>query len=55
MRNLFRLLWRDQIGMTTVEYAMLLALVSVAAVVAWTTLGQRKGEMLSLVNSRLEQ
>ncbi len=55
MRYLFRLLWRDQIGMTTVEYAMLLALVSVAAVVAWTTLGQRKSEMLSLVNSRMEQ
>ena len=31
-------LWMDEEGLTTVEYALLLALVAIAA---WTTLGQR--------------
>lgn len=32
-------LWRDQEGLTTVEYALLLALVSIAALGAWSGLG----------------
>jgi Flp pilus assembly pilin Flp len=34
-------LWKDEAGMTTVEYALLLVLVATTAVVAWTMLGGR--------------
>lgn len=34
-------LWREEDGLTTVEYALLLALVAVAAITAWGTLGNR--------------
>jgi len=33
--------WKDEEGLTTVEYALLLALVAIAAIGAWTTLGTR--------------
>jgi Flp pilus assembly pilin Flp len=32
-------LWKDEEGLTTVEYALLLALVVVAGIVAWQGLG----------------
>ncbi len=32
-------LWTDEEGLTTVEYALLLALVVVAGITAWSTLG----------------
>lgn len=32
-------LWADEEGLTTVEYALLLALLVVAALVTWTTFG----------------
>ncbi len=35
-----RELWRDESGVTTVEYALLLALVALVALVAWGNLGQ---------------
>lgn len=38
--RLLRELWTDDTGLTTVEYAMLLALVGIAAIVAWQALGQ---------------
>ncbi|MEI6499834.1 MAG: Flp family type IVb pilin [Armatimonadota bacterium] len=38
---MFKLLWSDEEGLTTVEYALLLALVAIAAITAWTTLGTR--------------
>jgi len=31
--------WKDEEGLTTVEYALLLALIVVVAITAWTTLG----------------
>jgi len=31
--------WKDEDGLTTVEYALLLALVAVVAIAAWQTLG----------------
>ena len=36
---MFKMLWEDEEGLTTVEYALLLALVAIAAITAWTTLG----------------
>jgi pilus assembly protein Flp/PilA len=38
---MFKLLWSDEEGLTTVEYALLLALVAIAAITAWSTLGTR--------------
>jgi len=38
---MFKSLWNDEDGLTTVEYALLLALVAIAAIVAWTTLGTK--------------
>jgi len=55
MATILRRLWQDEAGMTTVEYALLLAVLTVASIIAWTTLGQRKSLMLSLVNSKLDQ
>ena len=34
-------LWDDEEGLTTVEYAILLVLVSISAFTAWTALGSR--------------
>lgn len=34
-------LWFDEEGLTSVEYALLLAMVAVAAIAAWTALGQQ--------------
>ncbi len=33
--------WKDEEGLTTVEYALLLALVAIAAIAAWKLLGER--------------
>ena len=38
---MFKQLWKNEEGMTTVEYALLLALVAITAITAWTTLGTR--------------
>lgn len=40
-----RELWKDEDGLTSVEYALLLALVAVAAIGAWTTLGGTVGNV----------
>lgn len=53
MMATLRELWTDQEGMTTVEYALLLALLTVASIVAWSTLGQRKTIMLEMVTERM--
>ncbi|MEN6546593.1 MAG: Flp family type IVb pilin, partial [Armatimonadia bacterium] len=37
--HMFRMLWQDEEGLTTVEYALLLALVAIAALGAWSQLG----------------
>ena len=39
MTALLKRLWRDEDGLTTVEYALLLVLIVVVAVTAWQTLG----------------
>jgi len=40
--------------LTTVEYALLLALLTLASVGAWTAVGNRKTQMLDMVNSALD-
>lgn len=39
-------LWKDEDGLTTVEYALLLALVVVAGITAWSTLGETVGNVV---------
>lgn len=39
--------WMDEEGLTTVEYALLLALVVVVAITAWSTLGSNVTNMAS--------
>jgi pilus assembly protein Flp/PilA len=40
-------LWKDEEGLTTVEYALLLALVVVAGITAWSTLGDTVGNAVN--------
>ena len=46
-------LWKDEEGLTTVEYALLLALVAIAAIAAWTTLGGRVSNTVTTATSSL--
>ena len=50
---MFKQLWKDEEGLTTVEYALLLALVAIAAIAAWTTLGQRTSHTVTVATSSL--
>ena len=46
-------LWRDEAGLTTVEYALILFLVAIAAVTTWATLGSRVNGLASPAASSL--
>jgi len=46
MRSSFAALWRREEGVATVEYALLLALVVAASVLAWQGLSDTIGNML---------
>ncbi len=46
-------LWKDEEGLTTVEYALLLALVAIAAIGAWTALGGRVNSTVESVNTHM--
>jgi pilus assembly protein Flp/PilA len=50
---MFKMLWKDEEGLTTVEYALLLALVAIAAITAWTTLGNRVSNTVTSVNGNM--
>jgi len=52
---MFKQLWKDEEGLTSVEYALLLALVAIAAIAAWTTLGQRTSTTVSPATSHLPE
>ena len=45
--------WADEAGLASVEYALLLALIAVVAVTAWTTLGSSVNAVISDVGSDL--
>ena len=40
-------IWQDEEGLTTVEYALLMALLVVAAIAVWTTFGGKVKESVS--------
>ena len=44
MRKWLRMLVRDERGLTTVEYALVLALIAVAGILVWQTFGQTVNE-----------
>jgi pilus assembly protein Flp/PilA len=45
--------WRDEEGLTTVEYALLLALIVVVAITAWTALGSKVNTTVTDVDSAM--
>jgi Flp pilus assembly pilin Flp len=52
MFHSYRALWTDEGGLTTVEYAMLLSLIAVSAIVVWQSLGSRvQGTVTTATNS----
>ena len=48
-----RELWTDEYGITTVEYALLLASVVIVAIAAWSTLGGRVSTTATTATSNL--
>lgn len=46
-----RKLWRDEEGLSTVEYALLLVLIVIAGVTAWQTLGGSVSTKVDEVNN----
>ncbi|HEY3396528.1 MAG TPA: Flp family type IVb pilin [Armatimonadota bacterium] len=40
-------MWQDEEGLTTVEYALLMALLVVAAITVWTTFGGKVKDSVS--------
>jgi len=51
MRLSFYNLWRDEAGVSTVEYALLLALVTVSGIGAWRALGTAVRNTLTQVST----
>jgi pilus assembly protein Flp/PilA len=46
--------WRDECGATAIEYGLIAALVSIAAIVAMGAMGNELGEMFNTVASELD-
>ena len=46
-------LWRDEEGLTSVEYALLLVLVVIVAITAWQTLGTNVTSKVGEVNTAI--
>ena len=55
MKSLLKSFWTDEDGLTTVEYALLLALVAIAAIVAWTTLGKKVNNAVTNAGGAITQ
>ena len=53
MLKTLKRLWNDEDGLTTVEYALLLVLIVVVAVTAWTTLGTTVRDKVNTVSNTL--
>lgn len=53
MTELMKRFWLDEEGLTTVEYALLLVLIVIAGVTAWTTLGGSVSTKVGEVNNTI--
>jgi len=51
---MFKSLWKDEEGLTTVEYALLLALLVVAAIGVWTAFGGRVQAIVQESDEQIE-
>ena len=54
MINVIRKLIKDESGATAIEYGLIAALVSVAAVAALTTVGESLQDMFGMVSTTLD-
>lgn len=54
MTKFFKTLWRDEDGATAIEYGLLAALISVAIIVAVTTLGGTLKGVFGDVNTQMD-
>lgn len=54
MKALVGRFWEDETGLTTVEYALLLALVAIAAISAWSMLGKKIGNAVMNASASLQ-
>ena len=54
MINKIKSIWKDEEGLTTVEYALLMALLVVAAIGVWTAFGQKIQTAVSSSSSAID-
>jgi pilus assembly protein Flp/PilA len=54
MTKFFKSLWRDEDGATAIEYGLLAALISVAIILAVTTLGTTLDGVFDDVNTKMD-
>jgi pilus assembly protein Flp/PilA len=54
MKNLFARFVKDESGATAIEYGLIAALVSVAAIGAFTTLGTKISSTMDFVSTKLK-
>ena len=54
MTKFLQSLWKDEDGATAIEYGLLAALISVAIIVAVTTLGETLNGVFEEVNTELD-
>ncbi len=53
MFDALKRLWNDEDGLSTVEYALLLVLIVIVGVAAWTTLGNNVSAKVGEVNTTI--
>jgi Flp pilus assembly pilin Flp len=51
MFDALKRLWKDEDGLSTVEYVLLLVLIVIVGVTAWVTLGSNVNEAVGEVNN----
>ncbi len=54
MRGFLNALWRDESGQGLVEYALIIALVAIAVIVALTTLSGRINSLFDRIGNELD-
>ena len=54
MYSMIKTFWRDECGATAIEYGLIAALVSIAAIVAMGAMGNELGDMFNTVASELD-
>jgi len=54
MTEMAKALWQDEEGLTTVEYALLLALLVVAAIGVWTAFGGKVRSAVETSGNKIE-